>query len=49
MMAPASGFYTDPALGAKQVRLAYVLEVGKLQQALRVLAAALDAYPGTQR
>jgi aspartate aminotransferase len=49
MMAPASGFYTDPALGAKQVRLAYVLEVSQLKRALGILAAALDAYPGTQR
>jgi len=49
MMAPASGFYTDPALGAKQVRLAYVLEISQLKRALGILAAALDAYPGTQR
>ncbi len=49
MMAPASGFYTHAVLGKQQIRLAYVLEVPKLRQALAILAAALDAYPGTQR
>ena len=46
MMAPASGFYSDPSHGRNQVRLAYVLKKEDLQRALFVLAKALDAYPG---
>ena len=45
-MAPASGFYTTPGKGHNEVRLAYVLKKEDLAHALRVLAAALDAYPG---
>ena len=44
MMAPASGFYSDPALGRNQVRLAYVLKVEDLERALFVLAKALEQY-----
>ena len=46
-MAPASGFYTKPGAGKDQVRLAYVLNKEDLASALRVLKAALDAYPLT--
>ena len=46
MMAPASGFYSEPELGRNQVRLAYVLKKEDLQRALLVLSKALDAYPG---
>ena len=46
MMAPASGFYSDPSHGHNQVRLAYVLKKEDLQRALFVLAKALEAYPG---
>ena len=46
MMAPASGFYSEPGPGNKQVRLAYVLEQEKLRLAVECLAAALQAYPG---
>ena len=45
-MAPASGFYTTPGRGKNEVRLAYVLKKEDLAAALRVLAAALEAYPG---
>ncbi len=45
-MAPASGFYTDPGLGRNEVRIAYVLEIPKLERAVEVLAKALEAYPG---
>lgn len=41
MMAPASGFYSDPDLGKNQVRLAYVLEKNKIQRALVILEKAL--------
>lgn len=48
-MAPAAGFYTTPGMGRDQVRMAYVLEKPALARAMRVLRAALDAYPGTLR
>ena len=44
MMAPGSGFYTDPAEGRNQVRMAYVLNKEDLGKALVVLAKALEAY-----
>jgi len=46
MMAPATGFYAEPASGRKQVRLAYVLEKELLARAVDILRAALIAYPG---
>ena len=44
MMAPASGFYSNPELGRNQVRLAYVLEKNKIHRALFILEKALEAY-----
>ena len=44
MMAPGSGFYTDPSEGRDEVRIAYVLNREDLAQALEVLAKALEAY-----
>lgn len=44
MMAPASGFYSNPELGRNQVRLAYVLNMDDLRRALIVLEKALEAY-----
>lgn len=44
MMAPAAGFYTNPLLGKKQVRLAYVLCKEDLQRALFILEKALEKY-----
>jgi aspartate aminotransferase len=46
MIAPADGFYGTPGLGRDEARLAYVLEIPKLRRAMKVLAAALAAYPG---
>ena len=46
MMAPASGFYTDPNKGCNEVRIAYVLKKEDLRRALFVLSKALEAYPG---
>lgn len=46
MMAPAAGFYRDREMGKRQVRMAYVLCIEDLAMALKVLAAALKAYPG---
>ena len=44
MLAPASGFYTDPSHGRNEVRIAYVLEKPQLERALVVLEKALEAY-----
>ena len=44
MMAPGSGFYTDPSEGRDEVRLAYVLNCEDLGKALEVLSHALEAY-----
>ena len=46
MMAPGSGFYTDPTRGQDEVRMAYVLNKGDIAAALEVLARALEVYPG---
>jgi aspartate aminotransferase len=43
-MAPASGFYTQPDRGKKEVRIAYVLKKEDLHQAMIVLEKALEAY-----
>lgn len=45
-MAPASGFYTTSGVGKNEVRMAYVLKKDDLSKALKVLAKALEAYPG---
>ena len=46
MLAPASGFYTDPNKGRDEVRIAYVLNKEDLRRALFILGKALEAYPG---
>jgi aspartate aminotransferase len=46
MLAPATGFYGTPGLGKNEVRLAYVLNVDDLAQAMDCLEKALEAYPG---
>ena len=46
MMAPASGFYTEPGEGRQEVRIAYVLCKEDLAGALVVLQKALEEYPG---
>lgn len=46
MMAPGSGFYSEPAMGSKQVRIAYVLNVEDLEKAMEALEAGLKQYPG---
>lgn len=46
MLAPGTGFYATPGLGKQEVRIAYVLECPQLEQAMRVLALALQQYPG---
>lgn len=44
MMAPASGFYSDPSKGKNEVRVAYVLNKEDLRHALEVLKVALETY-----
>lgn len=46
MVAPASGFYSTPGLGKQEVRLAYVLNVEAINNAMDCLAEALKVYPG---
>jgi aspartate aminotransferase len=44
MLAPASGFYSNPENGKNQVRIAYVLEKNELEKALKILEKALEKY-----
>jgi len=44
MLAPATGFYGTPGLGKKEVRLAYVLNLADIDQAMDCLQEALQAY-----
>ncbi|MBR5812619.1 MAG: pyridoxal phosphate-dependent aminotransferase [Alistipes sp.] len=46
MLAPASGFYSDPSKGRNEVRIAYILNKTDLRRALMILGEALKAYPG---
>ncbi|MFL5808505.1 MAG: pyridoxal phosphate-dependent aminotransferase [Flavisolibacter sp.] len=46
MLAPATGFYGSPGLGKNEVRLAYVLNLKDLDEAMNCLEKALDEYPG---
>lgn len=45
MVAPANGFYATPGLGTNEVRIAYVLKEEDLRASVKILAAALKAYP----
>ncbi len=46
MMAPASGFYITPGKGIDEVRIAYVLNIDDLRNAIETLREALSVYPG---
>lgn len=46
MLAPATGFYSTPGLGKQEVRLAYVLNVERINKAMDCLEVALKEYPG---
>jgi aspartate aminotransferase len=46
MLAPATGFYATPGLGKNEVRIAYVLKIDDLRNAMETLEAALKVYPG---
>ena len=45
MLAPATGFYGTKGLGKNEVRLAYVLNLKDLNEAMNCLEKALEAYP----
>lgn len=49
MMAPAAGFYSEKGMGKNEVRLAYVLKVPELKNALEVLAKALETYAALKK
>ena len=49
MLAPASGFYSTPGLGKKEVRIAYVLNIDDLKNAMKCLSEALKVYPGREK
>jgi aspartate aminotransferase len=46
MLAPASGFYATEGLGKNEARIAYVLKIEDLKNAVITLEKALEAYPG---
>lgn len=46
MLAPATGFYSTPGAGMKEVRISYVLNVEDLKTSIKVLEEALKVYPG---
>lgn len=46
MLAPATGFYSTPGAGNDEVRIAYVLNLNDLKNAMTCLKEALKVYPG---
>ena len=46
MLAPGPGFYASPGLGHHEVRIAYVLNIRDLEEAMRLLALAVRTYQG---
>ena len=44
MVAPMTGFYSNPKLGLKQVRIAYVLKEEDLKRSTEILKDALEKY-----
>ena len=49
MVAPAQGFYSSPQIGVKQIRIAYVLNLSELQDAIDIIREALNVYPGREK
>jgi aspartate aminotransferase len=45
MLAPASGFYATEGLGKNEARIAYVLKLDDLRNAVKCLEEALKVYP----
>jgi aspartate aminotransferase len=46
MLAPATGFYSSQDAGLNEVRIAYVLNLTDLKNAMQCLQEALNKYPG---
>ncbi len=46
MLAPATGFYSTKGAGLNEVRIAYILKIDDLKQAMMCLEEALKVYPG---
>jgi aspartate aminotransferase len=46
MLAPGSGFYTTRGSGKQEVRIAYVLNLDDLKNAMECLKHGLEEYPG---
>jgi aspartate aminotransferase len=46
MLAPATGFYSTPGAGLNEVRIAYILNLEDLKNAMLCLEEALKKYPG---
>ncbi len=44
MVAPASGFYSTKGLGKDEIRVAFVLDSGRLKKAMQVLGIAIGEY-----
>ncbi|QTA37198.1 pyridoxal phosphate-dependent aminotransferase [Thermosipho ferrireducens] len=44
MVAPLSGFYATSGAGLSEIRIAYVLDVEKMKDALRIISKAIEEY-----
>ena len=44
MVAPGAGFYATAGLGRDEIRIAYVLEVDKLERAMKLVGLGLEAF-----
>ena len=49
MVAPGDGFYATPGLGKDEVRIAYVLKLDHLREAMGCLARGLEVYRERKR
>ena len=45
-LAPGEGFYVTDGLGVDEVRVAFMYDADTLKRAMRILDAAVAAYPG---
>lgn len=49
MLAPGPGFYASPGLGEQEIRIAYVLKMEDLENAVECIERGLEQYPGRIR
>jgi aspartate aminotransferase len=45
-LAPGEGFYVTDGLGVDELRIAFMYDADTLTRAMRILGAAVAAYPG---